>query len=122
MSIPIPPATSGSSTSRCTTSAPHQRATPVTRMRRRFLATSLSLRRGLVRAFDDVALHLRDGARHDVEQRQLRLPQRPLELAQQRVEALHRLDRVPDVNIRGEWNLVELLAARPPIREVDEVV
>src|SRR5205823_8374338 len=31
MSIAITSATSGSSTNRCTTSAPHQRATPVTR-------------------------------------------------------------------------------------------
>src|SRR5437868_1946955 len=42
MSIPITSATSGSSTNRCTTRAPHHRATPVTRTRL-FLAIALSL-------------------------------------------------------------------------------
>src|SRR5256714_2974324 len=44
MSMPMTSATSGSSMRRCTSSAPHHLATPVTRMRR-FLATRFQSRR-----------------------------------------------------------------------------
>src|SRR2546421_13114959 len=120
MSMPMTSATSGSSVSRCTTSAPHQRATPVTRTRRFLAIRSImpdspdhpgSARStcpvspdypgepGSVRSFDDVALHEDDGPRYGIEQRRLRLAQRELELAEQRVHRLHRLDRVADVDV-----------------------
>src|SRR5437667_3915010 len=105
MSIPITSATSGSSTSLCTTSAPHQRATPVTRMRR-FFAMNLSvlapqplrrLRRHLpingeehflISSLDHVALHQCDRARRGLAQRRFCLAKGELELAEQRVQGL----------------------------------
>src|SRR5712692_4207903 len=118
MSMPMTSATSVSSTNRWTTSAPHQRATPVTRTRR-FL---LGIWKASLCSLDHVAFHLRDRSGDRVEEGRLRLPQRELELAQQRVQALHGLERVSDVYVRGEGDLVEGLAARPSIREVDEVM
>src|SRR5437868_2549774 len=71
MSIPMMSATSGSSARRCTTSAPHQRATPVTRTRLLFEGTtppvyeagpSVQLGRSCssasVSSLDDVAFHV----------------------------------------------------------------
>src|SRR6266705_3066875 len=98
MSMPITSATSGSSMRRCTSSAPHHLATPVTRTRL-FFATRVSLGkvqgpmfpasahtrgllarqydasgctrvfRALVRPLDHVALHVRDCLDDDVAQR-----------------------------------------------------
>src|SRR5579864_3529475 len=107
MSMPMTSATSGSSTRRCTSSAPHHLATPVTRMRL-FLGTNpestqahecrfcIQIRgRGpgpgpvlytkpfSVGALDHVALHLRDRLGHHVAQRLLGLAQGPFQLAQQ---------------------------------------
>src|SRR6266852_5433829 len=184
MSIPITSATSGSSTNRWTTSAPHQRAMPVTRMRRFLLAIATSvypalpvglacydawpvgsalpsrltrvqtrLRRGQESISKIKTAGMGAGARRSrppmrenrqvfphiyvrfitsrsicdrttdlVEQGRFRLAQRKLELAQERVEALHRLDGVAYVHVRRQRDLVEGLAGRPSIREVDVVV
>src|SRR5438093_1687918 len=149
MSMPMTSATSGSSTRRCTSSAPHQRATPVTRIRRlratktqskrpsrpsivatirafgaseRPLVATIHAFGALVGALDDVPLHERDRARNHLEQRQPGLAQRELQLAQQRVQRLHGLDRVADVDVRRQRDLVERLARRPSVGEVDEVV
>src|SRR6266704_621597 len=135
MSIPMMSATSGSSARRCTTSAPHQRATPVTRTRLFFEGTtppvyeagpSVRLRRScslaLVRALDDVAFHDDHGLRGALEQRRFGLSERELELAQKRVDGLHRLDGIADVDVRRQRDLVQRLARRPPVGEVDVVV
>src|SRR6266851_10461351 len=138
MSMPITSATSGSSTRRWTRSAPHQRATPVTRIRR-FRAMNLSvwaaqplrrLRRhlpmngghALISSLDDVALHAQDGLRDSPQQRALRLAERELELAQERVDRLHGLDRVADVYVGRQRDPVQGVARRPPISEVDVVM
>src|SRR5437899_11675316 len=118
MSMPMTSATSGSSTRRWTTRAPHQRATPVTRMRC-FLAIVLQSMAGsspgrsphpapkaptsswdgevtnsLVGPLDHVAFHQRDRAPYRLLDRRAGLPGCELELAEQRIERLHRLDRV----------------------------
>src|ERR1700675_2123798 len=98
MSMPIPSATSGSSTSRCTTSAPHQRATPVTSIRRFFDGIRDQSTQPLS-SLDYISLHLRDAACDRFEEGRLRLADRPFELAEQRVQALHRLDGIPDVDV-----------------------
>src|SRR5881628_2618938 len=73
----------------------------------------------LVGTLDYVPLHERDGARNHLEQRQSGLAQRELQLAQQRVQSLHGLDRVADVDVRRQRDLVERLARRPSVGEVD---
>src|SRR5437667_5613609 len=62
-----------------------------------------------VRALDHVALHEDHGAGDAVEQGRLRLAQRELELAQQRVQSLHRLDRVTYVDVGRKRDLVQRL-------------
>src|SRR5579864_4933143 len=64
----------------------------------------------LIRPLDHIALHLGHGARDGVEELRLRLAQSELELAEQRVERLHRLDRVADVDVGWERDLVERLS------------
>src|SRR5258708_35379636 len=76
----------------------------------------------LVRPLDDVASHARDGLRHSIQQRALRLPERELELAPQRVDRLHGLDRVADVYVGLQRDPVQRLARGPSISEVDEVM
>src|SRR5260370_24479339 len=76
----------------------------------------------LVRPLDDVALHAQDGLGHRLQQRALRLPERELELAQQRVDRLHGLDRVADVYVGLQRDPVQRLTRGPSISEVDVVM
>src|SRR6266536_1014467 len=140
------------------TSAPHHRATPVTRTLR-FFAIPLSLwirgsphpapaivrtnarttraevvdspdyhgkpfsasgegRCSSVRALDDVAFHEGHCPRHRIMERRLRLPDGELELAEERIEGFHRLDRVADVDVRRKRDAVERLSRSPAIGEV----
>src|SRR2546429_7492234 len=55
-----------------------------------------------VSALDHVAFHQHDRLGYCVEQGRLGLADRELELAQQRIQRLHRLDRVADVDVRGQ--------------------
>src|SRR5579871_1705174 len=109
--MPTISATRGSSCSRWTVRAPHQRATPVTRMRRLLTIVLCSL--------DDVALHRADRLANGLRERPGLLAQRPLELAQERVEALHRLDGIADVDVRRQRDGVQRLARGPAVGEVD---
>src|ERR1700687_508669 len=77
---------------------------------------------GPVRPLDYIPLPLGHRSRDCFVERRFGLADRPLELSQQRIHSLHRFDRVTDVDVRWQGDLIQRLACRPAIREVDVVV